>query len=57
MAPNPARKSTGAPFMPERLEFKGLARRLPPDTVLVDHTSKFGNPFVPGKPAPKTGAP
>jgi hypothetical protein len=39
--------------MPERVQLKrAKGWRMPENTVKVDRTTKWGNPFVPGKPAP-----
>lgn len=39
--------------MPERIQLKRTKGwRMPQNTVKVDRTTKWGNPFVPGKPAP-----
>lgn len=39
--------------MPERVQLKrSKGWRMPANTVKVDRTTKWGNPFVPGKPAP-----
>ncbi len=39
--------------MPERVQLKRTKGwRMPANTVKVDRTTKWGNPFVPGKPAP-----
>lgn len=39
--------------MPERVQLKrSKGWRMPPNTVKVDRTTKWGNPFVPGQPAP-----
>lgn len=39
--------------MPARVQLKRAhARGLPPDTVRVDHTTKWGSPFVPGRDNP-----
>ena len=39
--------------MPERVQLKrAKGWRMPANTVKVDRTTKWGNPFVPGKPAP-----
>ena len=38
---------------PERVQLKRTKGwRMPANTVKVDRTTKWGNPFVPGKPAP-----
>lgn len=38
---------------PERIQLKRTKGwRMPPNTVKVDRSTKWGNPFVPGKPAP-----
>lgn len=37
--------------MPERIQLRRTKGwRMPPDTVKVDRTTKWGNPFVVGKP-------
>lgn len=37
--------------MPERIQLKRTRGwRMPPNTVKVDRTTPWGNPFVPGKP-------
>jgi hypothetical protein len=42
-----------ADVMPERVQLKRTKGwRMPPNTVKVDRTTKWGNPFVPGQPAP-----
>jgi hypothetical protein len=39
--------------MPERVQLKrSKGWKMPTNTVKVDRTTKWGNPFVPGKPAP-----
>lgn len=39
--------------MPERIQLKrSKGWRLPENTVKVDRTTKWGNPFIPGKSAP-----
>jgi len=39
--------------MPERIQLsRAKGWRMPPNTVKVDRTTKWGNPFVPGKPPP-----
>jgi hypothetical protein len=39
--------------MPERIQLKrAKGWRMPENTVKVDRTTKWGNPFVPGKLAP-----
>lgn len=39
--------------MPQRIQLsRAKGYRMPPNTVKVDRTTKWGNPFVPGKPAP-----
>lgn len=39
--------------MPERIQLKRTKGwRMPTNTVKVDRTTKWGNPFVPGRPAP-----
>jgi hypothetical protein len=41
-----------SPAMPERVQLKRLKGwRMPPNTVKVDRTTKWGNPFIPGRPA------
>lgn len=45
--------STVAPDELERVQLKRTKGwRMPANTVKVDRTTKWGNPFVPGKPAP-----
>ena len=45
--------STVAPDKLERVQLKRTKGwRIPANTVKVDRTTKWGNPFVPGKPAP-----
>lgn len=40
-------------MMPERIQLKRIKGwRMPENTVKVDRSTKWGNPFVPGKPAP-----
>ncbi len=39
--------------MPERIQLRrSRGWRMPPATVKVDRSTKWGNPFVPGKPIP-----
>lgn len=39
--------------MPQRIQLsRRKGWRIPENTVKVDRTTKWGNPFVPGKPAP-----
>lgn len=39
--------------MPERIQLsRAKGWKMPPNTVKVDRSTKWGNPFVPGKPAP-----
>jgi len=39
--------------MPERVQLKrSKGWKMPENTVKVDRTTKWGNPFIPGKPAP-----
>lgn len=39
--------------MPERIQLSRCKDwRMPENTVKVDRTTKWGNPFIPGKPAP-----
>lgn len=39
--------------MPQRIQLsRQKGWRMPENTVKVDRTTKWGNPFVPGKPAP-----
>jgi len=42
--------------MPERVQLKRTKGwRMPANTVKVDRTTKWGNPFVPGKPSAYSG--
>ena len=39
--------------MPQRVQLsRRKGWRMPPDTVKVDRSTRWGNPFVPGEPAP-----
>ena len=39
--------------MPERIQLKRTKGwRMPPNTIKVDRTTKWGNPFIPGKENP-----
>ena len=41
------------PVIPYRVQLsRRKGWRMPPNTVKVDRTTKWGNPFVPGKPIP-----
>jgi Domain of unknown function (DUF4326) len=43
--------------MPERVRLRRTKGwRMPPNTVKVDRSTKWGNPFAPGKPNPFTDA-
>jgi hypothetical protein len=42
--------------MPERIQLRRTKGwRMPPNTVKVDRTTKWGNPFIPGKPSAYSG--